>query len=1226
MTGAPSFDVLAHPLGGTHLVEASAGTGKTFSITTLVVRTLLETALSIERILVVSFTRASAADLRGRVRERIHATLTAFEEGRCDDPVLRVIVARHDRADGIARLQAALSDFDRAAIYTIHAFCQRALVEFAFQSGEPFAVEFVEGADELCEELCQDHWASVAYTAEAGWLETVADVFAGPSSLRDLAKHAAEWPDLRLLPAESAPDPARTGTLRARFEACAALWRTGEVAIRAQLDYDNGALLADYKADRIAGPLAALGLLLSGPTPSGALLPDGCELFTADRLREKTRARTKAPPPSHPFFAAWQAYVDLAAAVRADELVALQRALHAVARARLDLQKDARNIRAYSDLLVRLADALRGTGGPGLADAIFARYPAALIDEFQDTDAVQFGVFQRVYDGGRGSLFLIGDPKQAIYAFRGGDIYAYLRAIDGAARATLGVNYRSDPPLVQALGTLYRRSHGPFVDARIPFHDVGADKRTRIRGPSASPAPLQLKLLRKDGKGKKNITGEWANKHLARLIAGDVVRFLQSDAKLLRGRDPNGEEIWTPPRASDVAVLVRKNVDAERVQRALLARGVHSVVSVDTSVFESEEAVALSAVLQAVLSPSSDRLLRAAVTTSIVGLDANRLFVESADDAVWARWASRFRGLRELWVTRGFAALFRALLVERLDDVVLPAQERLLAEPGGDRRVTNLLHLGELLQDRAQQRSLTPLGLASWFAQRLAGAGTGADDDQMRLESDADAAKVMTVYKAKGLEFPVVWCPYGHLAFGPDAVRPVFHGDLPDEAATVSLDPGEWGDGATVAGVELAAQERRVLYVTLTRAAHRVTVFWGEWNGSEKSALASLLHPAPALSADATPAAIVAAAKAHAGTLDEDARMAELAALAETSGGLIEASWIDEEDVAAYRPGDATEAALTLGVFGGSIRTSWRRTSYSGLTSNRQHVATAELADHDEGAEDSEVPVVPTVPAAHPGDTEPCGFRDFPRGKRPGVVLHALFEHADFLDAGPALDEVVAATLGQARLDIAALAGPTAASVRAVLATPLGGTLGDFTLGQLPRSHRLDELAFTFPVSGRGSDAEALRQRDLAALLRRHGLGDLAARVERFAFGRLRGHLTGLMDLVFAHDGRFYVVDYKSNFLGDALGDYHPGALAAEMAHHDYDLQYLVYGVALHRYLALRQPGYRFADHFGGVRYLFIRGMTPATGAARGVFEVSPSEALMDGLSALFRDPRRGAA
>jgi exodeoxyribonuclease V beta subunit len=335
--------------------------------------------------------------------------------------------------------------------------------------------------------------------------------------------------------------------LRALFEPCAQLWRRDRALIRQQLDYERGALKADYQADKIQAPLASLDALFSGPAPRGPRVPAGTEKFTANALREATKAHQS--PPSHPFFTAWERYLALAQRLLLTDLVALQRELFELARPRLDARKDARNVRAYSDLLVRLAGALEGPGADALADAIFARYPAALIDEFQDTDPIQFAIFLRAFAGGRGTLFLIGDPKQAIYAFRGGDIYAYLRAVRGTHRTTLGVNHRADDRLVDALSLLYGRAGQCFVDPRIPFHPVGAHHGARIRGPSAEPAPLQIRMIRVEGKGKKGrITAGWAVEGLAPLVAADVVRFLRSDARLLRGRDALGRETWTPPR------------------------------------------------------------------------------------------------------------------------------------------------------------------------------------------------------------------------------------------------------------------------------------------------------------------------------------------------------------------------------------------------------------------------------------------------------------------------------------------------------------------------------------------------------------------------------------------------------------------------------------------------------------------------------------------------------
>ncbi len=1226
MTRLPAFDVLGHPLQGTHLVEASAGTGKTFNITTIVLRLLLETELTIERILVVTFTKAATAELRARVRARLREALEGFESGGCADPVLNALVAAHPRTHGIIRLRAALADFDRAAIYTIHAFCQRALVAFAFESGEPFEVSFTEDAGALYAELCQDHWAARAYQADPGWLASVQEIFSGPGSLADLAQRAAERPDLRVLPELAEGDQAQQqARLRALLEPCAQHWRRDQAAIRRLLDYDNGVLKADYQADKIQAPLAALDSMLSGPLPSGPRVPAGTEKFTASALFGSTKARKT--PPAHPFFTAWERYLELARELLLTDLVALQRELFELARPRLDARKDGANVRAYSDLLVRLADALEGPGADALADAIFARYPAALIDEFQDTDPIQFAIFQRAFAGGRGTLFLIGDPKQAIYAFRGGDIYAYLRAVQGTQRTTLGTNFRADDRLVDALGALYRRAGQAFVDPRIPFVPVAAHHGPRIRGPSAEPEPLQIRMVEVEGKGKRGrITATWANDGLPPLIAADVVRFLRSDARLLRGRDEQGREVWTRPRPSDVAVLVRRNADATAMQDALLALGVHSVVATDNSVFGSAEAAELWTVLKAVLRPASDRLLRAAVTTRLLGLTATSLAAAAADDACWASWAERFRGWRDTWERRGFMAMFRTVMLERLEPDRSSAQERVLGGERGERAMTNLLHLAELLQRESQQRSLGPVGLATWFAQRRAGVGEGSDDEELRLESDADAATVMTVYKAKGLQWPVVWAPFGHIAFRVDEERPLFHGEPPAEAATVSLDPDQWGEQAERAMAEQLAQERRVLYVTLTRAAHRLVVYWGDWNDKDHCALAALLHPPPGLDTETDATRLLAACEARARGLREDARMAELERVARQHPGLIGVSWLDESSEQPLEAARQGAEDLKLATFEGRIRTSWRRTSYTGLTrGSGPGQAEPDPVDHDEQAEPGAGPavsltqLVPVEPI--PGDERPAAFQDFPKGRHTGVLLHSVFEHADFQDQGEAFERVVNAQLESARFDVEALGPPTTESIRRILATPLGGALGDFTLGDLPRDRRVDELPFTFPISGRGQQAPNLRQRDLVAFLRQQGRDALATRVARLSFGRLRGHLMGFVDLIFEQGGRYWVVDWKSNFLGPTVGDYHPAALAEAMAHHDYDLQYLLYCVALHRHLELRLPGYRFAEHFGGVRYLFVRGMDPDTGVERGVHIDDVNEELVVGLSELLRGP-----
>jgi exodeoxyribonuclease V beta subunit len=1218
-----NFDVLTHPLKGTHLVEASAGTGKTYNITTLVVRMLLETSLTIDQILVVSFTKAATADLRGRVRERIRETLNGFVGKKSKDPIIQSIVASHRGENDVNQLRAALDNFDRAAIYTIHSFCQRVLVEFAFQSGEPFSAEFIEDARTLYSELCQDHWASTAYEADPQWLATISKIISSPSSLQDLIKHAAERPDLSVLPIEMPVEDQQAGEeLDGQFKRCASLWQSDQAAIRDQLDYKEGKglLKADYKPEKIKQSLEQLDRFLADPAPAMPVIFPGSEMFTAEALRKSTRK--KCDPPPHPFFETWQKYIETANKILRILFIRLQHELYANGRARLEQHKETFNVRAYSDLLSRLANALNGPGGENLAADIFTRYPAALIDEFQDTNPIQFSIFKQIYNNDRGNLFLIGDPKQAIYAFRGGDVYAYLQAVQDTGPCTLGTNYRSDRPLVDALERIYKRHPKPFIDGRIPFLEVSAHEGQRFRGPAGEAAPVQIKMIRKANKGKKRITAGWAERgkdDFAALVAIDIIRFLNSDTTIQRKNETDGSERWTAPGPSDVVVLVRRNKEAVHMQDALMSRGVHSVTSQTNSVFTSYEASELWAVLEAIIHPASERLLRVAVTTNLIGLNASRLAELIANDALWTPWVTRFRDWREKWARRGFSVMFRSLLIDRLDSEIDPAQQRLVALPRGERMMTNLLHLGELLQLEGLRHSLGPVGLLEWFAKCRIGEADCLDDEELRLESDTDAAVIMTVHKAKGLQFPVVWYPYGHFCPRTDTIRPLFHGDPPEERATISLDPDAWPEFAQRAAVEQAAEEQRVLYVSLTRALHRVTLFWGEWYQRDRCAVGTLLHPGPGISEKTSPAELVEVSERHVASLDENGRMGDLQKLASSAPGLIEASWIDEKGDAVYKPRLGDSESLILGTFSGHIRTSWRRTSYSSLTSS-PILSRADPADHDENVTDENSPA-DNIPGTLSEDDLPCGFLSFPSGRKPGIVLHGIFEAIDFQKSGADLEQIVKMQLARAQLGAAAFIPATVTSVRDVLATPLGDELGDFTLSKLPVSRRLDEMPFTFSISRRGHDAPSLQRTELINLLRSHNCQSLAERVERLEFDRLRGNLTGLVDLVFEQAGRYWIVDYKSNLIGERIGDYHREALINEVVRHNYDLQYLIYAVALHRYLQLRLPDYSFARHFGGVRYLFLRGMKPATGANRGVLIESLSESLVTELSAMFSNP-----
>lgn len=1219
------LDALNTPLERS-LIEASAGTGKTYTITTLVLRLLLQSGLPIGQILVVTFTNAATRELYDRVRTRIRDALTAFEEERSDDEVLAALLREspdRDRAKG--QLKTALRDFDDAAIFTIHGLCQRILHEHAFESGTSFDAELTTSQESLLTEVVNDFFAQTLYDASPSLVRQMIDAEMNRETLMGLARKGIADPTMPVLPA--APAPEQLEAALAAFEAskgvAAAVWSSDRALILKRID-EAKLNQNQYKPTTVASAAQQMDQLLRPDRPSGTELFGHFKLFTTAKLTGATKKGGTTP--AHPFFGHCDALA--AAGAEADRdtgsrLLLLKRELIAFARREMPIRKEAAHLQSFDDLLHRLDAALAGPLGPALAAAVQRRYKAALIDEFQDTDPVQYRIFEAIYrDSESSPRFFIGDPKQAIYSFRGADVFAYLgaaRQTVEARRFTLGTSYRSDPGLVEALNTLFGRAQTPFLLDQIQYSPVKAAKATRMHRGGAPVTPFRVLFHPREATSSTKstvVTKEAANRSIPDAIAADIARLLASGATI-EGR---------PVCPGDIAILVRKNQQAIAAQTALRALRIPCVLQGDASVFDTAEALEMQHVLAAMAAPSNSAALRLALTTSVFGLRADELESLDRDDEAWDAHAQRFQSWGARFRDHGFIAGFRRLL----DELQVPS--RLLGWTDGERRLTNLLHLAELLHVAQIREHLGPAGLLRWLAtvrrEQDARDEAGAEAAQMRLESDDAAVKLVTIHKSKGLEYPIVYCPYlwdGKLLHGPEEKMPMFHEPPPSLDLQRKLDLGspDVEQHAKHAAREAAAEGLRLLYVALTRAKHQCTVVWGCFTDARTSALGYLLHQDGAESVD-----LFEATSTRLASLDDAGMLADLAALVEAAQGTIAVETLSLAPGEVYSPIAAATPELEFRPISRALDASWRTSSFSGLVAG----GSAE-AKPDEGRDrDAAVSDDPPVALDPEGSASAVGelvlLHAFPRGARPGEMLHKVFEDIDFGASAPEIADVAARSLEHFQVAPPAewkdLLGR---AVREALETPLRapGAAAEavFTLGEVPRGKRLNELEFIFPV-GPASAAPELRltAKALGEVFERHPSDAVptayAASLQRLGFLPLEGFLRGFIDLVFEQDGRYYVVDYKSNHLGASPADYGAGALTEAMAHHHYFLQYHLYVVAVHRYLEARLPGYDYDAHFGGVFYLFVRGMAKARGDNAGVFADRPARALVLALAGLF--------
>ncbi len=1188
--GPRPLELSAIALAGQQIVEASAGTGKTRTITGLVLRLVMERGIAVDRLLVVTYTVAATEELRDRIRTLLVAALVALRGTPSGDAMADALVARvaaTDRDEATRRVEAALANFDLAGIHTIHGFCQRALAESAFESALPFDSELVPDVPELRQEVVDDFWRARVVGAPALLVQHLLEARVTPEVLAARLRSQLARPDLHVVRPDVPPDDAALAACLLVWQALCTAWPAARAPVEVLLR-DRDVNKSTYREKSVTAWLRRMDAYVRADLPG----LKGFERLQKLRADQVARAwKRGATPRTHPVLDVVQAFDDAreaAATLVARHHRQLRIDLLDHARETLAARKREQRVQSFDDLLLQLLRALECSPGGRLAARLRARWAAALVDEFQDTDPVQYAIVRRIWGESGQPLFLVGDPKQAIYRFRGADIYAYLAARgDAAARHDLVENYRSAPDLIAAVNAVFGRVTRPFVLDDIPFLAVASGRPVAplvVEGDASEPFRVWF-LERADS--RRQLAKAAAARRAAEATAAEIARLLVL-GRQGRARLPAADGGERRLEGGDVAVLVRSHHQGRLVGAALARRGVPSVQQAEDSVFASREAEQLRRVLLAVAEPSRDDILRAALGTELLGVPGDELARLLDDERAWTEWLGLFHRTHQSWREHGFARMFRELLAAQ----GVPA--RLLAHPDGERRLTNLLHLGELVQAEAARHPRGLEALVQWMAARAADPRPESEEQQLRLESDEHVVKIVTVHKSKGLQYPVVFCPFvwdGRLyAVNEFRERDVVGHD-PERAhrATLEIEADAQSPLRLRAGYEELAETVRLFYVAVTRAIHRCTIVWGATGDSSTAAPMWLLH-APE---DDDPLERVRAAK-RPRVLDDATLRRDLAALVTRSAGTIRLETLRDGPETTLRAPADEPTALAARPPRRTVARGWRMASFTTLAADRAD----ELPDHDAQR-------VPT-PAAG-GEAERTMFT-FPSGARAGSCLHAVLEEVDFTDTDAGARRTIVARALR-RFGVAAEWTPVVeAMLGRVLATPLDAA-GRVQLGDVPRARRLDELEFTYPLAN--FDAPGFR-----AVLHATGFagGPFAGAVDALAFGALAGFMRGFIDLVFEADGRYWLVDYKSNWLGPALEDYRAERLPAVMARESYWLQYLVYTVALHRLLRLRLPRYDYDAHVGGVFYLFLRGMTPDLGAASGVFHDRPSRALVDAL------------
>ncbi|MCY3819286.1 MAG: exodeoxyribonuclease V subunit beta [Gammaproteobacteria bacterium] len=1210
------------PLDGDLLVEASAGTGKTYALTTLVARLIVESGRRIDDLLIVTFTVAATGELRTRIRGAIRDALDLARgngqgQGLGAELIRRWGDQRIDQEEIVTRLTSAIRDFDRANVMTIHGFCQRALTEFGFDARIPFGLGVTgDDAGDVAAAV-RDFWRTHIAPEPIPLLEVAqAARFELDSVSSWVGRHHAKPSVIR-----GGADFARrfasaNNARRASFQAAREAWGEPEQQERFLDALDT----LTWNQNENTGRLDEVRRAFDANDPD--LLPLGhAGYFGRRELSTKLSRRRAQELPDIPLYDHFEALGN-----STDQICQLwlpDRRRRVLEATRSSLRHDTWKYRhlSFNAMLTELDHALAGEAGETLAQRLRARYPVALIDEFQDTDRLQARIFETIYPSrearvqparAEGGLMIVGDPKQSIYRFRGADVFAYLGATAhrrDMRKLSLQHNYRSSPTLLRAVNALFDRGNPFLRPEQITFEQVQAAPRgsehLRIRDQGMDPKPFQLRLFPGAADGRvwtkgtlTEVVAEQAADEIAELLA------LARDGKAAIHRDATTRLL----AGGDIAVLVRTGEQGRIIARKLRERGVQSVEMGIDSVFETLEATQLKHLLRALAADPAEynfpSMLRGALATDLFGLTMSDLAELQDDDDTWASWTAWAQDCRDTWSERGVATLIRRLLFDENTDCAA----HLLEYPDGARRLTNVLHLTELMQEAETGERLSPQGLVEWLARASAHPEPGDEGTQLRLESDEQLVKIVTIHRSKGLEFPVVFCPFAWFRRRRRTERTVEYHEL-DGDFTEILDLNPSSDARAREWIEDQADELRLMYVALTRAKYRCVVTWARATDSQNAPLAWLIHR-PELRAESTLGEQLDANAAHVKSLDSTTWLSEVERFAEGASDAIATTVLDgaasvprlvNENL--ELPGLEPLAARTLGR---TLRRIRQRTSFSALTSDMGAAVTSaehedvDQPDHDQ--DDAAIEEESAAPARATGDR--LDVFTFPSGFRPGNCLHEMFERN--VEPGADLDDICRDVLAKYRIDakwVPAARTMVENTLNAPLESQVDGRV--FRVGEVERP--IAEMEFHLPLYGMD---RARLARCFAAHGYSHGIPDSASGID--------GFLHGFIDVVARHGDRWYVMDYKSNWLGDNIHAYSGQAVRAAMAAHGYAAQYLFYLTALHRFLRLRLPDYDYERHVGGVFYLFVRGMSPEI-PGQGVYRDAPTRACIEAIDACFK-------
>ena len=1122
------FNIHKVPLQGVTMVQSGAGSGKTYTIIHLYLRALLQLPQAAEahNILVLTFTRAATAELQTRVRTLLSQTLQQLQQGK------KIHITPNSSISPEKTINAAIYSMDEAAIFTIHGFCKHVLEEYSFLCGQPQGAELTGEQDSIGMDITEDYWRRL-YSEDQMFVSYVMQHYNSPQELyQELHKYTGR-PGLDIVVADSAEEGKELQQqLHEAHQEAASLWQRQRDKITQLLLTSEALNRNKYRKDSLPGWFAQMDNLLS-QSPTAAPLFQQFSKFCSSDIQQN--CKKGHDPPRHEFFNICEKLRE------AHTKTTLYHAARFSQWQRdyieyMDEQRHQRCLRGgtlgYHDLLLRLYEALGDKErGQQLAARLRQRFPVALIDEFQDTDELQYRILSRIYSGDDEScLYYVGDPKQAIYGFRGADVFSYMQATRDADNTyKLDSNYRSHPDLVAAVNTIFTQEETPFALKDINYTALKAQQNNKNNILQKNGKTIPAMTIWDMGEAQKNKAT--AEQQVAQACAARIAELLHPD---------NSYTVQKRPiQAADIAVLIETHNQGDIMRQELAQHAVIAVTQRYQSVYSTDMARQLSILLHAITHPDDLALGNTAMVSALLGHDALWLHQHSSSDYSMHQW-------HDTWQRHGFMPMFWS--ITRTAGVA----ERILAEADGEQHLTDLLQLGELLQE-ASYKLPEPMALLQYLDDAMANSDSDSSDQhRRRLQSDENLVQIVTVHASKGLEYPVTFCPF-HWANQrkKEQKPPLFYHEQENNRATLQLDPQQCNDQVQNRyHTEQLSEKLRLFYVSLTRASCHCTMVYAEAAEDKENIFSTLL-----------PQGIPPKLQQLTQKLPE------------------------QQDTKILPLPQKKSTVTTARGFTAKIQNPRTIESFSSLSRHDS----SELPDYDGRTTDT----------ANIQTEDDYSIHTMPAGITTGICLHSILEHTDFIK-GP--DPY----LIQQQLQLNGFAShwskPVEQMVQNTINTPMFKE--QVKLNTIEAQNRVNEMEFIYPV-------ENISSKQIAKIAKDYMDKETTAALKRANFNNINGYLKGFIDLVFTSNNTTWVVDYKSNRIGNSSEDYSQERMKQAIIRENYTLQYLIYCLALHRLLKSRINNYDYNTHHGGACYLFLRGLGNGD---NGIFHYKPPQELIQRL------------